>query len=93
MSSGFKEAASRGWVVLTRDQRIRTRPNEIEVIRAVGARVVVVTGRDMSGSDIAALLTRKLKAIEGAVKAFPSVNVLAITRTGKIARPLSKRKK
>ena len=55
--------AKRKWIVITRDRRIRYRPNEVAAVRASGARVVFVTGGNMSSEDLAALLTTHSKKL------------------------------
>jgi hypothetical protein len=44
----LQAAGERGWVVLTKDQRLRYRPLEIGALRASNARVFVLD-RDVSG--------------------------------------------
>lgn len=48
-----------GWIVLTRDRRIRTRPAELEAYRASGIRSVWMGGKhDHSPHDLAAMFLR-----------------------------------
>jgi hypothetical protein len=42
-----------GWIVLTKDQRLRYRPLEIAALRASRARVFVLTAGNLRGIDIA----------------------------------------
>jgi hypothetical protein len=56
----LSECGRRGWVVLTRDGRIRYRPAEIATLRNGGCLVVVVTAKTMTGAGDAALLVRAL---------------------------------
>lgn len=52
-------AGQRGWIVLTRDRRIRTRPAELRAFREHGVRVVWIGGkRDHSARDLAALFLK-----------------------------------
>ena len=39
----LQEAGHRGWVVLTKDQRLRYRPLEAAALRAIRARVFILT--------------------------------------------------
>lgn len=74
--------AERGWTAVTRDKNIRLRPNEIAAIRRCGARVIVVTGGSLTGHDIAALLCRKLKSIEGFTKSHRGSFVATLAASG-----------
>jgi len=50
----LQTVGARGWVVLTKDQRLRYRPLEIGALRASKARVFVLTAGNLRGSEIAA---------------------------------------
>jgi hypothetical protein len=67
-------AAERGWLILTKDRRVRHRPIELEVIRSSGAAAFILTAGDVSGADQAASF----------VYAAPRILKLAASRT----RPL-----
>ncbi|HEV8040842.1 MAG TPA: hypothetical protein VGP62_18360 [Bryobacteraceae bacterium] len=43
----LRAVGERGWVVLTKDQRLRYRPFEIAALRASGARVFVLTAGNL----------------------------------------------
>ena len=51
----LQAVGERGWVVLTKDQRLRYRPLEIATLRASRARVFVLTAGNLRGSEIAAV--------------------------------------
>ena len=69
----LRMAGERGWVVLTKDQKLRYRPLEIAALRASSARVFVLTAGNLRGIEIAAVfleaLPRRLNAIAEAHKA------------------------
>ena len=50
----------RGWVVLTKDQKLRYRPLEIAALRASSARVFVLTAGNLLGTEIAAAFVASL---------------------------------
>ena len=54
------EVGRRGWVLITKDQNIRRHPLERVAYESAGLRGFVVTGKDMAGADLAALLVRCL---------------------------------
>lgn len=60
MASGGWQA---GWVVLTKDQRLRYRPLEIAALRASKARVFVLTAGNLRGIEIAAVFLTALPRI------------------------------
>ncbi len=65
------EVANRGWTVLTKDRRIRYRPNEIAAIRNAGALAVVLTAGNLTGDDMAAIFVRALRGIERLARSSP----------------------
>ncbi|MFL5313176.1 MAG: hypothetical protein ACJ79H_22305 [Myxococcales bacterium] len=62
---------SRGWIIITQDHRIRTRPNERRAYQAAGARVFIVTASGLTGRELAELLVTKLRRIEEFVQNQP----------------------
>jgi hypothetical protein len=52
-----------GWVVLTKDQRLRYRPLEIAALRASRARVFVPTAGNLRGGEIATAFVTALQEI------------------------------
>jgi hypothetical protein len=59
----LRTAGERGWVVLTKDQRLRYRPLEIAALRASNARVFVLTAGNLRGIEIAATFMTALPRI------------------------------
>ncbi len=45
-------AGSRGWIVLTKDERIRYRPNERRALLRSGVRAFILTGRNLTGEEM-----------------------------------------
>jgi hypothetical protein len=56
-------AGSKGWIVLTRDKRIRYRRLERLALKLAGARAFVFTGGNVTLADTAAILAAALPAI------------------------------
>ena len=54
------EVGARNWVLITKDQNIRRNPLERAAYEGASLRGFVVTGTDMSGSELAQLLVRCL---------------------------------
>jgi predicted nuclease of predicted toxin-antitoxin system len=59
----LRAVGERGWVVLTKDQKLRYRPLEIAQLRASKARVFVLTAGNLRGFDIAAVFRTALPQI------------------------------
>lgn len=68
----LRAIGERGWVVLTKDQRLRYRPLEIAALRASNARVFVLTAGNLRGIEIAAVF----------LAAIPRICRILSSRTG-----------
>ena len=78
------EVGRRGWVVLTRDQEIRRRPNELAAVRAARIHLFALTSGNLSAQDAAALCVRAWPAIQRAVHQHPAPALFSITRGGQV---------
>ncbi len=74
----------KGWVVFTKDQRLRYRPLEIAALRASNARVFVLTAGNLRGIEIAGVFLGALPRIEKVLRARPGPFVARISRSGHI---------
>lgn len=72
----------RGWVLITRDANIRRNPLERAAYEDAGLRGFVVTGKDMGGHELAALLVRSLRGMVNRVAGRPGPLLFMISRTG-----------
>lgn len=59
----LQEVGHRGWVVLTKDQRLRYRPLEVAALRSSGARVFILVAGNLRGNEIAAVFVAAIPAI------------------------------
>jgi predicted nuclease of predicted toxin-antitoxin system len=59
----LQKAGEQGWVILTKDQRLRYRPLEIAALRAGNARVFVLTAGNLRGIEIASVFLVALPRI------------------------------
>jgi len=76
------EIGKRGWVLITRDAHIRRNPLERAAYEAAGLRGFVVTGKEMGGPDLAALLVRCLRGMVGRAAGRPGPLLFTISRVG-----------
>jgi hypothetical protein len=64
--------AARQWVVLTKDERIRYRPMELQALKSAGLRTFIVICGNLRGEETARVL----------VAAMPKILAVAGARTG-----------
>ena len=80
----LREVGQRGWVVLTKDQRLRYRPLEIAALRASSARVFVLTAGNLRGTEIAAVFKTALPRICRMLSSSPGPFVAKVSRSGQV---------
>lgn len=80
----LKSVGERGWVVLTKDQRLRYRPLEIAVLRASKARVFVLTAGNLRGSEITAVFVSALPRIFKILRSRPGPFVARISKSAHV---------
>ncbi len=81
----LRVVGERGWIVLTKDQRLRYRPLEIAALRASNARVFVLTAGNLRGSEIAAVFLLAMPGVCRILNSRPGPFVARISRSGSIA--------
>jgi hypothetical protein len=74
------EVAQRGWVILTKDKRIRHAREEIDALRSAGARYVCLSSAQLTGSEQAECLVRHWKTIDSVVINKPAPLIVSVTR-------------
>jgi hypothetical protein len=80
----LRTVGERGWVVLTKDQRLRYRPLEIAVLRARNARVFVLTAGNLRGIEIAAVFLAALPRICKVLHSLPGPFVARVSHSGHV---------
>jgi len=78
----LKTVGEHGWVVLTKDQRLRYRPLEIGALRASNARVFVLTAGNLRGSEIAAVFLKALPRVYRILHSRPGPFIARISQSG-----------
>lgn len=71
----------RGWVVLTKDDRIRYRQHERAALLGARVRAFVLTNRNLSGDEMAAIFVGMLEKMKKVIRREPSGFVATVTRT------------
>jgi predicted nuclease of predicted toxin-antitoxin system len=80
----LRTVGERGWVVLTKDQRLRYRPLEIAALRASRARVFVLTAGNLRGIEIAAVFVSALPRIFRVLHSVPGPFIARVSRSAHI---------
>ena len=80
----LRTVGERGWVVLTKDQRLRYRPLEIAALIASKARVFVLTAGNLRGIEIAAVFLTALPRICKVLHSRPGPFVARVSQSGHV---------
>jgi len=80
----LRDVGERGWVVLTKDQRLRYRPLEKAALKASKARVFVLTAGNLRGIEIAAVFAAALPRICAVLRSVPGPFVARVSRSGQV---------
>jgi hypothetical protein len=76
------EIGRRGWILITKDQNIRRNPLERAAYQTANLRGFVVTGKDMTGDELGALLVQCLGGMVRRAAGRPGPFLFTISRTG-----------
>jgi predicted nuclease of predicted toxin-antitoxin system len=80
----LQTVGERGWVVLTKDQRLRYRPLEIAALRASKAKVFVLTAGNLRGIEIASVFLASLPRICKVLLSVPGPFVARVSQSGHV---------
>lgn len=78
------EAGKRGWIVLTRDKRIRHRAIEIEALLAHGVRAFVLASGSLTGEASAQIFVRAIPEIRRTLEREAGALVASVTANGSV---------
>ena len=81
----LREVGQRGWIVLTRDDRIRYRLHERTALIQAGVRAFVLVRRSISGPAMAAAFVNALPAMRQFVARYPAPFIARVTQTGNVS--------
>ncbi len=71
-----------GWVVFTKDQRIRYHTRELGTLVSHGVRAFVLTARDVTAEEMAAIFLSARRRIEKFLSSNNGPFMVAVTRSG-----------
>ena len=80
----LQSVGERGWVVLTKDQKLRYRPLEINALRESKARVFVLIAGNLRGVEIGAVFLDALPRICKVLYEHPGPFVARVSKSGKV---------
>ncbi len=81
------DVGQKGWIVLTKDNRLRYHTREKSVLLRYGVRAFILTAHNLTGQEIAHAFTAALPKIEKFVKRHTKACIVAVTRDGTL-RPI-----
>ncbi|MBI4988337.1 MAG: hypothetical protein HZC23_05880 [Rhodocyclales bacterium] len=80
------EVGRRGWVVLSKDERIRRNRIERAALDATQVRAFFLTQQDITGPEMADLFKSVLKGMENRAVSQPAPFIYTISRSGQFSR-------
>lgn len=82
----LRRAGAKGWIVLTKDSRIRYRRNEIEALLKFGVRSFVLVSRNLPGPEMANIFVKALPAIKKMCQEQAAPFIAHIHRDGAVVQ-------
>jgi hypothetical protein len=79
------EVGSRGWIVLTKDDRIRYRVTERTAIMSAQVKAFVLTSSQLQGTEMAAAFLKALPRIKQLVAGHAPPFIARVSRKGKVS--------
>src|SRR6266850_2411323 len=79
------EVGRRGWIVLTKDDRIRYRVTERTALASARVRAFVLTSSQLQGAEMAAAFIKALPRIKRFVANQPPPFIGRVSRSGKVS--------
>src|SRR6266849_6394462 len=80
----LREAGAKGWVVLTKDSKIRHRQNEIAELLSARVRSFVLVSRNLLGSEMARIFVKALPAMKKLSASQPAPFIAHVYRDGMV---------
>jgi PIN like domain len=79
------EVGKRGWIVLTKDDRIRYRATERTALAAARVRAFVLTSSQLQGTEMAAAFVKALPRIKRLIANHTPPFIARISRSGNVS--------
>jgi len=81
----LRDVGSRGWIVLTRDDKIRHRSHERTALIQASVRAFVLARRTLSGPAMAEAFVQALPAMRRFVAQHPAPFIARVTQAGSVS--------
>jgi hypothetical protein len=78
------EVGARGWVVLTKDSRIRRHPLELQSLLAADVAAFMLTATDLTGADMGRVLVTAIPRLTTLVRSRARPFIATISRQGQV---------
>ena len=79
------EVGNRGWIVLTKDDRIRYRATERTALASASVRAFVLTSSQLQGTEMAAAFVKALPRIKRLIANHTPPFIARISRSGNVS--------
>ena len=86
------EVGARHWTILTKDKRILHRGIELQALTNAKATAFILTGRDMTGSEIARAFVAALPRIKNLLKTYNRPLLATVSRSGIVTVKIGERR-
>jgi predicted nuclease of predicted toxin-antitoxin system len=80
------EVTRRGWIVLTKDKKIKHRTAELLAVKTAKSRVFTLSGGSVHGSEMAQIFLNVMPKIVAYASENPGPFIVQIGRTGKLSK-------
>jgi hypothetical protein len=87
------EVGNRGWIVLTKDDRIRYRKHEHEALVSAGVPAFVLTSGNLTGDEMAAIFAKFLPKMRRMASGATGAFIARVTRTRVYKVPLPRKRR
>jgi predicted nuclease of predicted toxin-antitoxin system len=81
----LREVGRRGWVVLTRDRRIRYRSHERTALMQAGVRAFILVAGNLSGREMGEIFVKALPAMQKFMARHQPPFIARVTRSGAVS--------
>lgn len=85
-SDWLREVGRRGWLVLTRDQNIRRKPDELAALRVAGVILFALTSGNLSAQETAEIVVAAWPKMKRLAAATTPPAIFSLTRASEVRR-------
>ena len=80
----LSDVGAKGWIVLTKDARIRYRTNEREALLRANVRAFVLRSGNLTGQQMADAFVRAIPRIERLLRSQPAPFIAGVSASGQV---------